>query len=76
MLGPRPCMFSVEARNLEDFLWEDRDYSPDTEAMMYRFPCLHSESGRAPGGQSGHCLRQNTELDGLYSLIEYSYSYL
>lgn len=40
---PRPWMFSREARNLEYFLWEDRDYSPDTEAMMYRFSFLPSD---------------------------------
>jgi len=36
-------MFSAEARNLEDFLWEDRDYSPDTETMMYRLSSLPSD---------------------------------
>lgn len=36
-------MISVEARNLEGFLREDRDYSPDTEAIMYRFSSLPSD---------------------------------
>lgn len=58
-------MFPVERINLYDFLSEDRDYSPDSEARKYKLSSVGSDFRK--GTRRLGWLSQSTDLEGLKS---------